>query len=440
MSVDRRLGASDWFPSRVGIALAAYEPEPQWLAEQIGSIAAQSHDDWFCVVTLDSPLAPLREHAVLAQYLVDPRFTWIENPNRLGLRKNFERAIQEAVHRGAEVVAFSDQDDIWLPEKVATSLEEIRRRGPRTAVYCDAWILVEGEDRTDTLHEHTIATTSELTIAERIVIPQVSGFCMMIDAELLRRFPSIPEIVLHHDYWYALVAATHGGVFRIAKPLARYRQHSANTTGISSIRRQHGWSIHASHSSIRERAILRAACAATVAEELPISPFARWLWKRQAGWAATLLAALVRRLFTERSIVAVVQRQLVGLTLLWPNAQPFVRRARQRLVGDRRSPVRNLALGGLAVVSAAASLGAGSVGGGLLLLGSAGAFGGWALTLLRLVQHQIPRTDVLSAAIGCTLGALLSATGVEHVPAFGAALVAPLLHVAYRVRWRVAAS
>ena len=75
-----------WNPRTVGIALAVYQPNPEWLAVQLASIAAQTHTEWVCVLTLDSPLSDIAAEPGLIPFLDDKRFTWIENPERLGLR------------------------------------------------------------------------------------------------------------------------------------------------------------------------------------------------------------------------------------------------------------------------------------------------------------------------------------------------------------------
>ena len=225
-----------WDPRTVGIALAAYQPNPVWLAEQLASIAAQTYTEWICVITLDSPAEEIRSSLDLAPFVHDARFVWVENPERLGLRLNFQKATQLLLERDVDLIAFSDQDDVWLPEKLAESVAGIRVHGPLSMVYCDAFLLVDGVTRPDRLHDYTIKTRGNMSMAEWIIQPQVSGFCEVFDAALARLHPTVPVESPHHDNWYSLVAAAYGGVHRIDKPLTLYRQHAGNTIGITSVR------------------------------------------------------------------------------------------------------------------------------------------------------------------------------------------------------------
>jgi hypothetical protein len=228
--------AQEWRPSSVGIALAAYQPNPAWLAEQLASLVAQTHTDWHCVITMDSPLQDIQGAAALHPYLHDTRFTWIENEERLGVRKNFEKAIRLVAQRGVDLIAFADQDDIWLPEKVSTSVTAIMKAGPMSLVHTDAFLLVHDELLSETIHSLHRITQTKASVEEIIIYPSISGYLIVLDAELVRRHPDVPESMRYHDHWYSVVATTYGGVHRIDEALAFDRQHANNTVGISSVR------------------------------------------------------------------------------------------------------------------------------------------------------------------------------------------------------------
>src|SRR5262249_13445241 len=129
--------------TRIGIALAAYRPRPDYFAEQLASIVAQTFRDWICVITFDSPMAETRAHPLIRPFAEDSRFVWMENETRLGARDNFGKAIQTVLGLGVDAIACSDQDDRWYPDKLATEGDALRRAPSMSIVHCDMHLLYD---------------------------------------------------------------------------------------------------------------------------------------------------------------------------------------------------------------------------------------------------------------------------------------------------------
>jgi hypothetical protein len=430
-----------WDPRTVGIALAAYQPNPAWLAEQLASIAAQTHTEWICMITLDSPLEEIRSSPDLIPFMHDERFTWIENPERLGLRSNFQKATQLLLERDVDLIAFSDQDDVWLPEKLAESVAAIKVRGPLSMVYCDAYLLVDGAPRPERLHEYTIKTHGGMSIAERIIQPQVSGFCEVFDASLARLHPTIPAESPDHDHWYSLVAAAYGGVHQIDKPLALYRQHAGNTIGISAVRAAQGWDSTKQlkrYASLRENAHLRAGIARRVGIELPISGWLAVLYRHSAGWLLILLGVMGRRLFSDQPLASNAYKKVWGFLLMGTSRREVIQQVRMRLPARIKIVRSTLAVGALFLaLLTLALLQAGSLTHvelftvmSALLLGASGA-----ITGLRYVQHQMPNSVMLLIGIGSVASLLLQMFNVEPLLALAVAVAPIVANGLYRLRW-----
>ena len=430
-----------WNPHTVGIALAAYQPNPIWLAEQLASIAAQTYTAWVCIITLDSPLQEIRTAPELAPFLNDQRFTWVENSERLGLRSNFQKAMQLLLEQSVDLIAFCDQDDVWLPEKLAESVTAMRTHGPLSMVYCDAYLLVDGVTRPERLHEYTVKTRGDMSIAERIIRPQVSGFCEVFDASLAARHPTIPAESPHHDHWYSIVAAAYGGVHRIDKPLALYRQHAGNTVGITEVRAAQGWGTATQltrYSGLRENARLRAGIARRVGIELPMRRSLALLYRHTAGWLLILLAVVGKRLFSDRALAAIAYRMCWGLLLRETSRREALQRARRRLPARiklfRTGAALGLALLGGAVLVAlrATSLSHEVVFMTVaLILCAASAL----ITWLRYVQHQMPITLVLLIGSGSMSGLLLQLFRVDLGFVLLVAALPIFANGCYRLRW-----
>ncbi len=432
-----------WSPRTVGIALAAYQPNPAWLAEQLASITAQTHTDWHCVLTFDSSISEISGAAPLAPYLSDPRFTWVQNEERLGVRKNFEKATSLVAALGVDLIAFSDQDDIWIPEKLAVSVATIERTGPLTLVHVDAFFLVNGELLSETIHSTHRITGSTLTLEEMIIYPSISGYLMMLDADLVRRHPKIPEPMRYHDHWYSVVATSYGGVTRISEPLAFDRQHENNTVGITSVRVANGLTAikvePSGHSPVRQRGLWNTGSAHQSAKELPMSGAKRLLMQHPMGWSLLMLSIIVRRSFSERLLVVQAYRALIGQLLVFPSQVERGKhiRARVPVRGKILRPIVVLfcaVLGISVMLNRTTALGAVTSAAPLLWLTVAVA--ALLSPALRLARHGHPHAGQalvgLSAVAAWVVRIVSNSAGLSLL-----AFALPVAwYLAYRIRWR----
>jgi hypothetical protein len=223
---------------QIAIAMAIYRPHVPDFAEQLASIERQSYRHWKCFITADSPLADLRREPCLAQYFGDERFQFEENPNRLGVTRNFERALGKAAASGAEFLACADQDDVWYPEKLARLAERLLTCPPLSLVHSDMDVLLEGELQRPSaweVEQRAVEINDTLALFVRNV---VTGASMLFDAELFRRFPQFPSSDVLHDHYLAVLASLHGGVYPLHQRLYAYRQHAHNVIGV---RPYKGW-------------------------------------------------------------------------------------------------------------------------------------------------------------------------------------------------------
>lgn len=218
---------------KVGIALAAYEPNLEYFAQQLKSIQNQTHSDWVCIITFDSPIQKVLSSTQILPFQLDSRFVWSENKIRLGHKKNFQGAIQQALKLQVEVIACSDQDDIWYPEKLSECLSAYVKMSALSLVHSDMHVLRDGKTSTETAWDIERRGIHHTAPSHFYVRNIVAGCSMLFDAELARRYPEIPEEAEFHDHWYALVASYHGGIGAVAKPLYAYRQHRENEVGVS---------------------------------------------------------------------------------------------------------------------------------------------------------------------------------------------------------------
>jgi hypothetical protein len=205
----------------VSIVLCTYNGS-RFLVEQMDSLLAQTYSNVEIIAADDCSSDD--SVAILSRYADrDPRIQIIVNQANLGFADNFARALHRS--RG-ELIAPCDQDDIWLPNKLATLVAAINTR---SMAYCDSTLI---DERGRTLGYSLSQVVSMMSIDDPAPFAFgncVSGHAMLFRRELLDHALPIPANFFH-DWWLAAVAASMSGIEFCNKSLVLYRQHGGNVT------------------------------------------------------------------------------------------------------------------------------------------------------------------------------------------------------------------
>jgi len=229
---------------KVGIVLAAYQPSQQLFEGQLESIRAQDHPDWFCIVTMDSPMLAVEEAPWIRRFYEDNRFHFYQNDSQLGVLKNFERGSHIALNLGAEAISFSDQDDFWHPNKVSRSLQMLNQQPPLSAVCCDARVKVNGVLQQSLRSEYASKTARRSYTATRIFFTSgLWGNGMTFDAALVQLHSYTASEHTNHDGHISFIAAVYGRAAFFPEPLLDYNIHDTNVVGIREHRKNQTHSI-----------------------------------------------------------------------------------------------------------------------------------------------------------------------------------------------------
>jgi rhamnosyltransferase len=212
----------------------------RYLVEQVESIRAQTLPRWTLLArddgSSDATVAILDDCAAR-----DPRIEVLRDMDgTLGAIGNFSRLAETALTRGADVVFFADQDDLWFPDKVARTLAEMR--ATETALGTDHPILVHtdlqvvdgaGHLLHRSFHQlQRIRDERSRPLTTLLVQNYVTGCTMAANRALLGVALPVPADALMHDWWLALCAARCGSIRFLAAATAVYRRHGANTVTV----------------------------------------------------------------------------------------------------------------------------------------------------------------------------------------------------------------
>lgn len=221
--------------AHVRILLSTYRGA-RYLPAQLESLRTQTHPHWslswrddgsddgtvetmarFCDRVGESSCAPLGNDGV-----------------HLGIAASFLRLLGLFVAEGRTgPVAFADQDDIWLPEKLARAVDALAPvPDDRPTLYCARQMLTDTAMR-------TIGPSPPIRQPPRFpnaLAQNVATGCTIVlnpsAARLVASCPA-PEGTLH-DWWsYLVVTACGGTVIADPIPTVLYRQHGENAVGAS---------------------------------------------------------------------------------------------------------------------------------------------------------------------------------------------------------------
>lgn len=225
-----------------------------FIEAQLRSILASPRIDEVVVSDDGSSDATLARIAALN----DARVRVVAGP-RAGLIRNFENALSKA--RG-DIVFLSDQDDVWLPQKVEVVLEALI---DADLVVTDCRV-VDG-DLHVVVPSFFRAHGSRPGFARNLLRNGYLGCCMAFRRSVLERALPFPPTLPMHDWWIGLVAERSVRVCFLDTPLTLYRRHDANASSASgrshaSLRTKLRWRLSLLH-ALAARGLLWPGASAT---------------------------------------------------------------------------------------------------------------------------------------------------------------------------------
>jgi len=219
---------------RISIALATYNGA-RFLAPQLESYLSQTRLPDELVVCDDASTDDTPDQ--LARFAARAPFpVRIErNPTRLGSTKNFEKAI--SLCQG-ELIATSDQDDRWLPAKLALTEAAFDIEPARGLVFSDAEVVDQelrplGHSLWEAIQLGPLARWRvRRGQAFEVLLRQwlVTGATMTFRAAYLPYVLPIPENWIH-DGWIAFIIGALAPVGVLDAVTVQYRQHSGQQIG-----------------------------------------------------------------------------------------------------------------------------------------------------------------------------------------------------------------
>jgi rhamnosyltransferase len=214
---------------KVLVLLAAHNGAA-WIGEQLRSILGQARAHVRVIVSDDSSTDSTQ--AELAR-LTDARVTVVRRDRPSGsAARNFFSLIRDNACDGFDLVAFSDQDDIWHEDKLARAAELLRQSG--CAGYSSAVLAFWDNGR-----EQVLRQVERITLGDFLFEGAGQGCTFVLTPLLYERMRNfviartdLTVELQYHDWAVYALARIWGMRWAFdASPSLRYRQHDGNHTG-----------------------------------------------------------------------------------------------------------------------------------------------------------------------------------------------------------------
>lgn len=217
---------------KISIALCTYNGE-KFLSKQLESFLKQSRlpDELIICDDLskDATIEIIEDFAKNSPFEVK----LFRNEKNLGSTKNFEKAISLCT---GDIIFLSDQDDIWLPEKIAKIEEIFLENAEVGLIFSNAEII---DEKDQTLHQNLLSLTFGKEERDRdffeILVRQnvITGATLAFRSKFRKDFIPIPnDLVMIHDGWISLVIASKAKVYLLDENLIKYRKHENQQIGV----------------------------------------------------------------------------------------------------------------------------------------------------------------------------------------------------------------
>ncbi|WP_297931939.1 glycosyltransferase [uncultured Coprobacter sp.] len=209
----------------VAVLMSTYNGE-KYLKAQIESILSQRGDFHLDLCVRDDGSTD-RTRAILESYAAEGKLTWYYGEN-LGPAKSFFDLLYHSPNY--EYYAFSDQDDVWFPDKIQHAISALKEYGDHPSLY-----FARGKTVDSDLNELSQKERTPVLNLQSIAVCSFAAGCTMLFNKTLAgilRSNSIPNQSIMHDYFVLLLCKAVGGdIFFDDRYVMYYRQHGNNVIG-----------------------------------------------------------------------------------------------------------------------------------------------------------------------------------------------------------------
>lgn len=214
----------------IDILVATYNGE-KFIKQQIDSIINQTYNNIRIIISDDCSTDSTRQ--ILEEYKKkDDRIILYFQEKNIGYIKNFEFLLTKVE---SKFYALSDQDDVWLPEKLEYSLDKLISTDS-DLIHSDLIVVDTNLDMLYKSRWKKMGLTKKVKYDDTrslYLYNCITGCTILAKSKFIKDILPLPceSKFMVHDYWISLYYSIKGKICHIDKPLILYRQHGNNQIG-----------------------------------------------------------------------------------------------------------------------------------------------------------------------------------------------------------------
>jgi glycosyltransferase involved in cell wall biosynthesis len=207
---------------KISVCMAVYNGE-KYIDLQMRSILHQLKDNDEVIVVNDKSKDRSLE---IIHSFNDPRIHVITNSSNQGVVKTFEIAISMA---SGEIIFLSDQDDIWMPDKV-DRIKKVFEGSSEVTLIASNFSMIDSDGNTINESALDIKDLSSIGFIQTIIKNNHPGCTIAVKRDALLKYMPFPSDIAMHDIWILLMNSIYGENLYMEKPLISYRRHDYSVT------------------------------------------------------------------------------------------------------------------------------------------------------------------------------------------------------------------
>lgn len=208
--------------------MAVYKPNTDWFIKQLESVDQQDYPNIELLIWNDSP-KDFDGQDIVAQHVTHIPYRILDNGKNNGVTKAFEYL---TAHADGKYIAYSDQDDIWMTNKISVMTKFMEENPDCVCCHSDVE-LIDEENRSvrKSIYPEPLKVLNEKTYQKiAFLIKNWNVGCAMImTLNAAKQAIPFPDMV-YHDQWLEMYALALGRFCYIPECLIQHRVHGSNNS------------------------------------------------------------------------------------------------------------------------------------------------------------------------------------------------------------------
>ncbi len=219
--------------AHVAILMGVYNGA-KFIEQQLDSFVSQTHQDWRLIAS-DDGSRDASASLITAFALEVPQTISIVQGPKAGVAVNFLSLLRD-LEGDPDFVAFSDQDDVWLPEKLERAIAALSSFSPDQPMLLGTASYIVDDELNNKVRSPRF---NRLPSFRNALVQSVAGGNTMLLNRAgwqLAKAAAAEALAVGgpftHDWWlYQVISGAGGKVVRDEQPSLLYRQHGENLFG-----------------------------------------------------------------------------------------------------------------------------------------------------------------------------------------------------------------